>query len=104
MNRKTLPLLAALLLVPPLGGAPPAAGEKQVDLSVATKPWKGDLDGMLQRLQRVDFAAEKIGMETITYVSNIYKYYVACRLLLDLQEERKKELGAFEKSKGEGPN
>jgi membrane-bound lytic murein transglycosylase MltF len=30
--------------------------------------------------------AEKIGMETTTYVRNIYKYYVAYRLQLDAQE------------------
>ena len=30
--------------------------------------------------------AEKIGIETTTYVRNIYKYYVAYKLLLDAQE------------------
>ncbi len=49
-------------------------------------------------------AAERIGMETVTYVSNIYKYYVAYKLLLELQDERKKELEAFEKAKGGGRN
>jgi len=33
-------------------------------------------------------AAEKIGAETVTYVSNIYKYYVAYRLLMETQEDR----------------
>lgn len=33
-------------------------------------------------------AAEKIGAETVTYVSNIYKYYVAYRLLMDAQADR----------------
>ena len=28
-------------------------------------------------------AAEKIGQETVTYVSNIYKYYIAYRLILE---------------------
>jgi hypothetical protein len=28
-------------------------------------------------------AAEKIGPETVTYVSNIYKYYIAYRLILE---------------------
>ncbi len=28
-------------------------------------------------------AAEKIGSETVTYVSNIYKYYIAYRLIVD---------------------
>jgi membrane-bound lytic murein transglycosylase MltF len=34
--------------------------------------------------------AEKIGMETTTYVRNIYKYYVAYRLQLDAREAAKK--------------
>ena len=28
-------------------------------------------------------AAEKIGSETVSYVSNIYKYYIAYRLIVD---------------------
>jgi membrane-bound lytic murein transglycosylase MltF len=43
-------------------------------------------------------AAEKIGEETVTYVANIYKYYVAYRLILEAQEARKE---ALEKVKGE---
>ena len=35
-------------------------------------------------------AAEKIGMETVTYVSNIYKYYIAYKLVAQQEEERKK--------------
>jgi membrane-bound lytic murein transglycosylase MltF len=33
-------------------------------------------------------AAEQIGRETVQYVSNIYKYYVAYRLVLDRNEKR----------------
>ena len=36
-------------------------------------------------------AAQKIGAETVTYVSNIYKYYIAYRLEAELQAERLKE-------------
>ena len=36
--------------------------------------------------------AETIGMETVTYVSNIYKYYVAYRLLIDQNNERRKAM------------
>jgi membrane-bound lytic murein transglycosylase MltF len=36
-------------------------------------------------------AAQRIGAETVTYVSNIYKYYVAYKLALDLQDERKRQ-------------
>jgi membrane-bound lytic murein transglycosylase MltF len=43
-------------------------------------------------------AAEKIGQETVTYVANIYKYYIAYRLILDSQQARKE---AAEKVKGE---
>ena len=35
-------------------------------------------------------AAEKVGQEPVTYVSNIYKYYVAYKLVLDAQEERER--------------
>ncbi|MGL4937898.1 transglycosylase SLT domain-containing protein [Shewanella sp.] len=35
-------------------------------------------------------AAEKIGAETVTYVSNIYKYYIAYRLLAEHMEDKSK--------------
>ena len=35
-------------------------------------------------------AAAKVGMETVTYVANIYKYYVAYKLVSEQDEERKK--------------
>ena len=35
-------------------------------------------------------AAQKIGLETTTYVRNIYKYYVAYRLTLEAQEAARK--------------
>ncbi|HVM78334.1 MAG TPA: transporter substrate-binding domain-containing protein [Stellaceae bacterium] len=34
--------------------------------------------------------AEKVGMETVTYVGNIFKYYVAYELVTEVQEEREK--------------
>ena len=42
-------------------------------------------------------AAEKIGAETVTYVSNIYKYYIAYRLIMESRMEREH---AVEKMKG----
>jgi membrane-bound lytic murein transglycosylase MltF len=42
--------------------------------------------------------AEKIGAETVTYVSNIYKYYIAYSLIMESQEARN---AAREKIKGE---
>ena len=33
-------------------------------------------------------ASERIGRETVTYVSNIYKYYVAYRLTMELRDKR----------------
>ena len=44
-------------------------------------------------------AAEKIGQETVTYVSNIYKYYIAYRLILENQAAKKE---AIEKIRGQG--
>jgi len=34
--------------------------------------------------------AEKVGIETTTYVRNIYKYYAAYKLMLDVEREQKK--------------
>jgi membrane-bound lytic murein transglycosylase MltF len=45
-------------------------------------------------------AAEKIGAETVTYVSNIYKYYIAYHLILEARAEREQ---AAEKLKGQSP-
>ena len=39
-------------------------------------------------------AAEKIGMETVTYVANIYKYYIAYKLVAQQQAERDKAMKA----------
>jgi membrane-bound lytic murein transglycosylase MltF len=36
--------------------------------------------------------AAKIGIETTTYVRNIYKYYIAYKLMLDVEEMKKKAL------------
>ena len=45
-------------------------------------------------------AAEKIGSETVTYVSNIYKYYIAYKLVTEQEEERRKVREALQKEKG----
>ena len=41
-------------------------------------------------------AAEKIGAETVTYVNNIYKYYIAYRLLTEHLAEKQKVATALE--------
>ncbi len=43
--------------------------------------------------------AEKVGIETTTYVRNIYKYYVAYKLMLDLEESQKKAREAVKQPK-----
>ena len=43
--------------------------------------------------------SEKIGRETVTYVANIYKYYVAYKLILEQREERQKERDEVKGSK-----
>lgn len=40
-----------------------------------------------------NLAAEKIGAEMVTYVSNIYKYYIAYRLILHEVNHKRKMLG-----------
>jgi membrane-bound lytic murein transglycosylase MltF len=42
-------------------------------------------------------ASEKIGRETVQYVSNIYKYYVAYTLIVEDEEARRKAIGELEK-------
>jgi hypothetical protein len=42
-------------------------------------------------------AAKRIGRETVQYVSNIYKYYVAYRLIVD-KLDMKKEIKKGERS------
>ncbi len=44
-------------------------------------------------------ASEKIGRETVTYVANIYKYYIAYKLITEDAEERRKALESA-KTKG----
>jgi membrane-bound lytic murein transglycosylase MltF len=34
--------------------------------------------------------SEKVGRETVTYVSNIYKYYISYKLIVEKQQEREK--------------
>jgi membrane-bound lytic murein transglycosylase MltF len=45
-------------------------------------------------------AAARIGMETVTYVANIYKYYVAYKLIEEQEDEKnktKESLGSVSK-------
>jgi membrane-bound lytic murein transglycosylase MltF len=35
-------------------------------------------------------ASEKVGIETVTYVSNIYKYYIAYKLMTEQEEDRRR--------------
>jgi membrane-bound lytic murein transglycosylase MltF len=45
-------------------------------------------------------AAEKIGRETVTYVSNIYKYYLAYQMVMEQLEQRDKALEQIRKGSG----
>lgn len=42
-------------------------------------------------------AAEKIGRETVTYVSNIYKYYLAYQLHVEEDKERREAVQQMKK-------
>ena len=46
-------------------------------------------------------ASERIGRETVTYVANIYKYYIAYRLALE-ENQRREAVKAAVKTKGGG--
>ena len=41
-------------------------------------------------------AAQRIGSETVTYVGNIFKYYIAYRLIMDEREAKEKAKGALQ--------
>jgi membrane-bound lytic murein transglycosylase MltF len=45
-------------------------------------------------------AAEKISRETVTYVSNIYKHYLAYKMITDQREEREKARQAVKQDAG----
>jgi membrane-bound lytic murein transglycosylase MltF len=45
-------------------------------------------------------ASEKIGRETVTYVSNIYKYYIAYKLVTEEMEDRRKAREEMQKQSG----
>jgi membrane-bound lytic murein transglycosylase MltF len=45
-------------------------------------------------------ASEKIGRETVTYVSNIYKYYIAYKLLTEEMQDRRKAREEVQKQSG----
>ena len=45
-------------------------------------------------------AAEKIGRETVQYVSNIYKYYLAYKMVAEQHEEREKAKEEVKKEAG----
>jgi membrane-bound lytic murein transglycosylase MltF len=45
-------------------------------------------------------AAAKIGMETVRYVANIYKYYIAYKLVAEQQAERQKQMQQLKSGSG----
>jgi membrane-bound lytic murein transglycosylase MltF len=47
-------------------------------------------------------AAEKVGAETVTCVSNIYKYYIAYRLIMENKAERERAVEKIKQEKGKG--
>ena len=49
-------------------------------------------------------ASERIGRETVTYVSNIYKYYVAYRLVVEEKERRAASKKALESASSKESN
>jgi hypothetical protein len=42
-------------------------------------------------------AAKRIGRETVTYVSNIYKYYLAYQMMMQADEARREAMAAAKK-------
>ena len=51
--------------------------------------------------QNVEYvAADKIGPETVTYVGNIYKYYIAYKLVMEQIEQKNQAAAALEQDAG----
>jgi hypothetical protein len=46
-------------------------------------------------------AAEKVGRETVQYVSNIYKYYLAYKMIVEKREDRQKAKEELKKEAGQ---
>ena len=47
-------------------------------------------------------AAEKVGRETVQYVSNVYKYYLAYKMVEEQREEREKTMQEVKEKAGKG--
>jgi hypothetical protein len=45
-------------------------------------------------------AAEKVGRETVQYVSNIYKYYLAYKMVMEQRQERERAKQKVKKEAG----
>jgi hypothetical protein len=45
----------------------------------------------LEEVEVADIAAREIGSETVTYVSNIYKYYIGYKMVEQINAEKKKK-------------
>jgi hypothetical protein len=57
--------------------------------------------GVFQQNHNVEYvAAEKIGAERVTYVANIYKYYIAYRLIMETKAEREQAVEKIKQEKG----
>ena len=63
-----------------------AGPAKIARLRKEAKPAGLDPNVWFNNVERI--AAKRIGRETVQYVSNIFKYYVAYRLLEDERQER----------------
>jgi hypothetical protein len=46
-------------------------------------------------------AAEKVGRETVQYVSNIYNYYLAYKMIMEQREEPEKTKQEVKKKTGD---
>ena len=74
--RFTVGLVLLGVCSPIAGSGLARSNEPALDAEIA-RPWMGHFDGMILR----------IGRETVTYVSNIFEYYVAYKLVVDEQNE-----------------
>ena len=51
------------------------------------RPVPGRMQGLVRSRDAAEIAVDRIGPETVTYVSNIYKYYLAYQMVVEHMKE-----------------
>jgi hypothetical protein len=91
--QSTSPQTKAPIVKPPTAPKQWTGRMKQLRAEAATKGYNPNI--WIDNDEIV--VAERVGAETVTYVSNIYKYYVAYKLIAVQEEQQRKAREAIQK-------